>query len=65
MTPEEKQDLCMTCEHHWKDFPMPLEQVVSHCEMLDRHPIKHKSMDEFVSYPCTKCPFDSYKKKQS
>ena len=61
---EKQKDLCKTCEHYWKDFPMPLEQVISHCDILDRQVIKHKSMDDVVPYPCLKCPFDSYKKKQ-
>lgn len=64
MTQKEEQDLCKTCEYYWKDFPMPLEQVVSHCEILDITQ-GNKSMDDVVPYPCTKCPFDSYKKKQS
>ena len=62
MTQEEK-DLCKTCEHYWQDFPMPLEQVVSHCEILDKKSVKKTAMDDIVPYPCVKCPFDSYKKK--
>lgn len=62
---EKQKDLCKTCEHYWQDFPMPLEQVISHCEILDRQAIKYRSMDDVVPYPCLKCPFDSYKKKQS
>lgn len=61
----EKKDLCKTCEHCWQDFPMPLEQVISHCEILDRQSVGYKYMDDVVPYPCLKCPFDSYKKKQS
>ena len=60
----EEKDLCKTCEYYWQDFPMPLEQVVSHCEILDITQ-GNKSMDDVVPYPCTKCPFDSYKRKQS
>ena len=60
----EDKDLCKTCEHYWLDFPMPLEQVISHCEILDATR-RNKSMDDIVPYPCTKCPFDSYEKKQS
>ena len=60
----EEKDLCKICEHYWQDFPMPLEQVISHCEILDRKS-GIKSMDDVVSYPCLKCPFDSYKKRQS
>lgn len=58
-----KQDLCKNCEHYWQDFPMPLEQVISHCEILDMKP-GNKSMDDVVPYPCLKCPFDSYTKKK-
>lgn len=62
MTDKEK-DLCQTCEHHWLDFPMPLDHYESHCEISDK---KHGfgSMDKFVPYPCLKCPFNSYSKKK-
>ena len=46
----EEKDLCKICEHYWQDFPMPLEQVISHCEILDRKSGR-KSMDDVVSYP--------------
>jgi hypothetical protein len=59
----QQKDLCKTCEHYWQDFPMPLEQVISHCEILDKKP-GNKSMDEIVPFPCTKCPFDSYLEKK-
>ena len=59
----EEKDLCKTCKHYWQDFPMPLEQVISHCEILDGKSVGNKSMDEFVSYPCVKCPFDLYNQK--
>lgn len=63
MTQEEKEkDLCKTCEHYWQDFPLPLEQYISHCDILDRN--TYKPMDDIVPYPCTKCPFDSYIKKK-
>lgn len=62
MTQEEK-DLCKTCEHYWQDFPMPLECVISHCEILDEKSINETAMDDIVPYPCVRCPFDSYKKK--
>lgn len=42
---------------------MPLEQIISHCEILDKKP-GNKSMDEIVPFPCTKCPFGSYSKKK-
>ena len=64
MTDEEKnKDLCKTCKHYWQDFPMPLECVISHCEILDEKSINETAMDDIVPYPCVKCPFDSYKKK--
>lgn len=56
-------DLCQTCKHYWKDFPMPLEAVVSHCEILDSKKGLSANMDDEVPYPCLKCPFDSYIKK--
>jgi len=62
MTQEEK-DLCKICEHYWQDFPMPLERVISHCEILDKKIINEAAMDDIVPYPCVKCPFDSYKKR--
>lgn len=58
----ENKDLCKTCEHHWLDFPIPLESYISHCEILDTKPGNNK-MDDVISYPCLKCPFDSYSKK--
>ncbi len=60
---EEEKDLCKTCEHYWQDFPLPLDHVESHCEVLDKTSIKKVEMDDVVPYPCLKCPFDSYKKK--
>lgn len=60
---EKAKDLCQTCEHYWLDFPMPLEQCISHCEIVDDK-IGWNKMDEAVSYPCLECPFNSYKKKQ-
>jgi hypothetical protein len=54
---EKNNDLCQTCKHYWRDFPMPLESVVSHCEILDEMEVK---MNDTVPYPCLKCPFDSY-----
>lgn len=68
MSQEDKEkDICQTCEHYWTDFPMPLECYISHCDVLDKRPegLKDNAMDETVPYPCLKCPFDSYKKKQS
>ena len=57
----QENDLCKTCEHYWQDFPMPLNEVISHCEVLDQK-CSTKLMDDVVPYPCLKCPFDSYKK---
>ena len=64
MTREERQekDLCRTCEHHWLDFPLPLNGFIAHCEILDRKP-GNNNMDEIVPYPCLECPFDSYHRK--
>ena len=59
----QEKDLCKTCEHHWLDFPIPLERYISHCEILDRK-LGNKDMDEIVPYPCLKCPFNSYTKKE-
>lgn len=36
MTQEDK-DLCKTCKHYWTDFPLPLERVIPHCEILDEN----------------------------
>jgi hypothetical protein len=58
----DKDDLCKSCEHYWQDFPMPLDRVVSHCEVLDRKG-SLKEMNDVVPYPCLKCPFDSFNKK--
>ena len=60
---KEDKDLCKTCEHYWKDFPYPLEYIVSHCEILDKMDGLSANMNEKVPYPCLKCPFNSYKKK--
>lgn len=60
---QEDKDLCKTCEHYWKDFPFPLEYVVSHCEVLDEKEGFSENMNKKVPYPCLKCPFNSYKKK--
>lgn len=32
---KKNKDLCVTCEHYWEDFPMPLENVISHCDKVD------------------------------
>ena len=59
----ENNDLCRTCKHYWKDFPMPLEKVIPHCEILDEKHGLEVNMDDKVTYPCLKCPFDCYIKK--
>lgn len=65
MTKEEKnKDLCKTCEHYWTDFPLPLESVVSHCDILDEKYGLSANMDSKVPYPCLKCPFNCYIKKK-
>lgn len=62
MTNEMEKDLCKTCSHYWVDFPLPLEQYVSHCEIADEK-IGFGKMDEVVHYPCVDCPFNAYQKK--
>lgn len=58
-------DLCKTCKHYWQEFPMPLEEVISHCEILDKkYGLYAAKMDEKVPYPCLKCPVDCYIKKK-
>lgn len=62
---QENKDICKTCEHYWLDFPLPCDHYESHCEILDeKFGLLATIMDEKVPYPCLKCPFDSYKKKQ-
>ena len=34
-TNNETKDLCKTCTHYWQDFPLPLDHIESHCEILD------------------------------
>ena len=59
----ETKDLCKTCENYWEDFSLPLEYVVSHCEIVDKKNF-NKFMNDIVPYPCLECPFNCYKKKQ-
>ena len=67
MTQEEKQrlskDLCKTCEYYWTDFPLPLDHVVCHCDIVDEK-YGFELMDKYVPYPCFECPFNSYVKKK-
>ena len=56
---QENKDLCKTCIHFWTDFPMPLEQVVPHCELVDNW-YGYRDMGDIVGYPCIKCPFNCY-----
>ena len=63
MEKSKNNDLCKTCKHYWTDFPMPLEKAISHCEILDEKCGLEVNMDDIVSYPCLKCPFDCYTKK--
>lgn len=60
---DKEKDICQHCEHYWLDFPLLLEEYVPHCEILDDKPGCHDMNDE-ISYPCLKCPFDSYIKKK-
>lgn len=57
-----EKDLCKTCEHFWLDFPMPLDKHIAHCEVLDKK--GGGLLDDVVEYPCLKCPFNSYLKKE-
>ncbi len=59
----EQQDLCKSCEHYWTDFPLPLDHVVPHCDILDERP-GFVTMDEIVPYPCLMCPFNQYTNKK-
>ncbi len=59
-----QEDLCKTCVHYWQDFPLPLDHVISHCEIVDEKYGWYNKMDEYVSYPCIKCPFNSYSKME-
>jgi hypothetical protein len=62
---KESKDLCKTCEHYWLDFPLPLDSVVAHCEILDEEfGLSSSNMDERVEYPCLECPFNYYIKKK-
>ena len=63
MTNKEK-DLCNTCTHMWMDFPLPLDHVIAHCDVADRVS-GFKPLDEIVSYPCVKCPYNSYNAKKN
>ena len=64
MTQEEK-DLCKTCKYYWTDFPLPLDHVVPHCEILDKKKGLSADMDNEVSYPCLECPFNCYTRKEN
>lgn len=57
------QDLCLTCEHYWEDFPMPLEYFISHCDIVDKK-YGFNVMDKYVPYPCLECPFNCYSPKK-
>jgi len=59
----ENNDLCRTCKYYWLDFPMPLEKIVPHCEILDKKHELEVNMNDIVPYPCLKCPFNCYTKK--
>ena len=60
---DEEKDLCKTCKHYWIDYPLPLDFAECHCEIVDeKYGLKH--IDEYISYPCVECPFNSYIKKK-
>lgn len=58
----DKEDLCQQCKNYWQDFPIPLDNIISHCSILDKK-ASSKDMDDVIPYPCVKCPFDSFIKK--
>lgn len=43
---QENKDLCKTCEHYWLDFPLPLDRIEAHCEILDEKYDGYPSKDE-------------------
>lgn len=59
---QEVKDLCKSCKHYWVDFPLPLENIVSHCSVADKK-VGFGKMNDIVPYPCAKCPFNCYSKK--
>lgn len=62
---KEEKDLCKTCVHYWLDFPMPLDHYESRCEVMDKQQKYFgRTLDEVVPFPCLKCPFDSYLRKE-
>lgn len=61
---QENKDLCETCVHYWVDFPLPLDSVVPHCEILDEEKGLSVNMDSYISYPCLECLFNCYIKKK-
>lgn len=60
--PQKIEDICQSCKNYWNDLPMPCERYVPHCEVCDKK-FGWDHMEEHVPYPCTKCPFDKYEKK--
>lgn len=58
-----QEDLCKSCENHWIDFPLPLEQAESHCTVVDKK-VGFRNMNEVVPCPCLECPFNCYSKKK-
>ncbi len=63
-TNNETKDLCKTCTHYWQDFPLPLDHIESHCEILDEKKGLSANMDKEIPYPCLKCPFNCYISKK-
>ena len=62
MTQEDKEkDICQKCGHYWVDFRVTPEKVyISRCDVLIKKYGFSANMDDIVSYPCLKCPFNSY-----
>lgn len=59
----EEKDLCKSCKHYWTDFPLPLDRIVPHCEILDEKKGLSADLDREVPCPCINCPFNCYTKK--
>ena len=58
---DKEKDICQHCKHYWIDFRVTPEKVyIACCDVLINKRGWRVNMDEVVSYPCEKCPFDSY-----
>lgn len=61
---KKKKDLCQHCVNYWTDFQVIPEKVyIPRCdELIKKHGLR-ANLDEYVEYPCLKCPFNAYKQK--